>query len=149
MTTSAIAHPKIVSRDEWLVARKELLSREKELTRRRDALNAEHRRLPMLRIDKEYVFEGPGGKAGLLDLFEGRRQLIIYHFMFHRGRGEGCSFMAQHAPPRTSVRARQIPGSCVPHHWRRSSRLRRAWAGPCRGRHVQDRVVRHHDRYGD
>src|ERR687898_670816 len=74
--------PKVVSRDEWLAARKELLAREKELTRRRDELNAERRRLPMVRIEKEYVFEGPDGKATLLDLFDSRRQLIVYHFMF-------------------------------------------------------------------
>jgi predicted dithiol-disulfide oxidoreductase (DUF899 family) len=82
--------PRIASRDEWLVARKALLAKEKELTRQRDALNAERRILPMVEIDKDYVFEGPDGKASLLDLFEGRRQLIIYHFMFHRDRGEGC-----------------------------------------------------------
>jgi predicted dithiol-disulfide oxidoreductase (DUF899 family) len=81
MSTS-IAHPRIISRDEWLAARKELLTKEKELTRRRDALNAQHRRLPMVRIDKEYVFEGPDGKVSLLDLFDRRRQLIVYHFMF-------------------------------------------------------------------
>jgi predicted dithiol-disulfide oxidoreductase (DUF899 family) len=74
--------PPVVSRDEWLVARKELLAREKQLTRERDALNAERRRLPMIEIDKEYVFEGPEGKATLLDLFEGRGQLIIYHLMW-------------------------------------------------------------------
>ena len=81
---------RIVSRDEWLAACKALLVREKELTRPRDALNAERRMLPIVEIDKHYVFEGPGGKASLLNLFEGRRQLIIYHFMFHRHRGEGC-----------------------------------------------------------
>jgi predicted dithiol-disulfide oxidoreductase (DUF899 family) len=62
MSTS-IAHPRIVSRDEWLAARKELLTKEKELTRRRDALNAQRRRLPMVRIDKEYIFEGPDFKC--------------------------------------------------------------------------------------
>jgi predicted dithiol-disulfide oxidoreductase (DUF899 family) len=82
--------PQVVSRDEWLAARKELLAREKELTRQRDALNAERRRLPMVRIEKEYVFEGPDGKASLLDLFEGRRQLIVYHFMFSPEWDEGC-----------------------------------------------------------
>ena len=82
--------PQVVSRDEWLAARKELLAREKELTRQRDALNAERRRLPMVRIEKEYVFEGPDGKAGLVDLFEGRRQLIVYHFMFSPKWDEGC-----------------------------------------------------------
>lgn len=74
--------PNVVSREEWLAARKELLVKEKELTRARDALNAERRRLPMVRIDEDYVFEGPEGKAGLLDLFDDRRQLIVYHFMW-------------------------------------------------------------------
>ena len=83
--------PQVVSRDEWLVARKELLAREKELTRQRDALNAERRRLPMVKIDKDYVFEGPDGKASLLDLFDGRRQLIVRHFMFSPEWDEGCS----------------------------------------------------------
>ena len=82
--------PQVTSRDEWLRARKALLAKEKELTRRRDALNAERRRLPMVRIDKEYVFEGPDGKASLLDLFEGRRQLIVGHFMFDPRWDEGC-----------------------------------------------------------
>jgi predicted dithiol-disulfide oxidoreductase (DUF899 family) len=83
-------YPHIVSRDEWLVARKELLIKEKEATRARDRLNAERRRLPMVRIDKEYLFEGPGGKASLCDLFDGRRQLIVYHFMFDPSWEEGC-----------------------------------------------------------
>jgi predicted dithiol-disulfide oxidoreductase (DUF899 family) len=79
-----------VSRDEWLAARKDLLAREKELTRQRDAMSAERRRLPMVRIEKQYVFEGPDGKASLLDLFEGRRQLIVGHFMFDPSWEEGC-----------------------------------------------------------
>lgn len=74
--------PEIVSRDEWIAARQKLLVKEKELTRARDALNAERRRLPMVRIDKDYVFEGPEGKARLLDLFDGRQQLIVFHFMW-------------------------------------------------------------------
>ena len=82
--------PQVVSRDEWLVARKQLLAKEKELTRRRDALNAERRRLPMVKVDKEYVFEGPEGEVGLLDLFDGRRQLIVGHFMFDPRWEEGC-----------------------------------------------------------
>ncbi len=83
--------PAVVSRDEWLVARMELLDQEKELTRRRDALNAERRRLPMVEIETEYMFEGPDGAAGLLDLFEGRRQLIVVHFMFDPAWEDGCS----------------------------------------------------------
>jgi predicted dithiol-disulfide oxidoreductase (DUF899 family) len=90
MTEKTIELPKVVSRDEWLTARKELLKQEKELTRKRDALNAKRRRLPMVRIEKEYIFEGPNGKASLLDLFDGRRQLIIYHFMFDPSWDEGC-----------------------------------------------------------
>jgi predicted dithiol-disulfide oxidoreductase (DUF899 family) len=85
MTESQRNLPQVVSPDEWLAARKELLAKEKELTRARDALAAERRRLPMVRIEKEYVFEGPDGKATLLDLFDSRRQLIVYHFMFAPG----------------------------------------------------------------
>ncbi|MGH8728982.1 MAG: DUF899 domain-containing protein [Burkholderiales bacterium] len=89
--------PNVVSRAEWLAARKQHLSREKEFTRQRDALNAERRKLPMVKIEKDYVFEGQDGKVRLLDLFEGRRQLIVYHFMFDPGWDEGCpscSFVA-------------------------------------------------------
>jgi predicted dithiol-disulfide oxidoreductase (DUF899 family) len=82
--------PEVVSRDEWLVARKELLVREKEATWARDALNAQRRRLPMVEIEKDYVFEGTDGKASLLDLFAGRRQLIVDHFMFDPSWDEGC-----------------------------------------------------------
>lgn len=64
--------PEVVSREEWLAARKELLAREKELTRLRDRVNAERRRLPMVRVDKPYTFQGPDGPVGLLDLFAGR-----------------------------------------------------------------------------
>jgi predicted dithiol-disulfide oxidoreductase (DUF899 family) len=83
MTTRAqINLPQVVSQTEWEAAREELLAKEKEATRARDALAAERRRLPMVEIDKDYVFEGPEGEATLLHLFEGRRQLILYHFMF-------------------------------------------------------------------
>lgn len=85
-----MAHPRIVSRDQWRAARNELLGKEKELTRSRDALNAERRRLPMFPIEKSYVFDGPSGKVSLLDLFEGRRQLVLYHFMFGPDQDEGC-----------------------------------------------------------
>src|SRR3954467_13532037 len=81
-TTETIAHPPIASQDEWLAARKALLIREKEATRALDALSAARRRLPMVRIDKDYTFTDPNGEATLQDLFEGRRQLIVYHFMF-------------------------------------------------------------------
>ena len=74
--------PPIVSRAEWRVARDKLLVKEKEATRMRDALAAERRRLPMVRVDQPYIFEGESGEATLLDLFETRRQLVVYHFMF-------------------------------------------------------------------
>ena len=74
--------PKVVSCDEWIVARKELLADEKAMTRARDELSVKRRMLPMVRIEKDYVFRGPEGEASLLDLFGGRRQLIVRHFMF-------------------------------------------------------------------
>ncbi len=82
--------PPVVSQDEWQAARDELLAKEKEATRALDALAAERRRLPRVLIDKPYVFEGPNGEASLLDLFEGRRQLLIYHFMFGPNQDVGC-----------------------------------------------------------
>src|SRR3954453_9722618 len=82
--------PRIASRDEWQAARLELLQKEKEQTRQRDALNIERRNLPMVEIDKEYRFEGPKGSVQLIDLFEGRRQLIVFHFMFDPSWDEGC-----------------------------------------------------------
>jgi predicted dithiol-disulfide oxidoreductase (DUF899 family) len=85
-----MAYPEVVTRDEWLTARKRLLATEKEHTRSRDALNAERRRLPMVRIDKEYVFEGSEGTVTLADLFAGRRQLIVQHVMFDPGWDAAC-----------------------------------------------------------
>lgn len=82
MATSQVALPRVTSRDEWLKERKALLLEEKQLTRARDTLNAKRRRLPMVKIEKQYIFDGAKGKATLLDLFDGRRQLIVYHFMF-------------------------------------------------------------------
>ncbi len=82
--------PEVVSSEDWLAARKELLAKEKELTRARDRLNADRRRLPMVRMDKPYAFEGPDGTASLLDLFEGRPQLVMHHFMFGPDWDEAC-----------------------------------------------------------
>ncbi|GAA4094251.1 DUF899 domain-containing protein [Nonomuraea soli] len=83
--------PDVVTREEWLAARKKLLAKEKELTRTRDALNAERRRLPMVRVAKPYTFEGPDGTVSLLDLFEGRPQLVVHHFMFAPDWDAACS----------------------------------------------------------
>src|SRR6266542_4317672 len=82
--------PPVVSPTDWQAAREALLIEEKEATRARDELAAERRRLPMVRIDKDYAFDGPDGKTRLLDLFEGRRQLLLYHFMFGPNQGAGC-----------------------------------------------------------
>jgi predicted dithiol-disulfide oxidoreductase (DUF899 family) len=90
MATNDIPHPPIVSHDQWLAERKKLLAHEKELTRQYDRVNAQRRRLPMVRIEKDYVFDGPNGKRGLKDLFEDRRQLVIYHFMFDPSWENGC-----------------------------------------------------------
>jgi predicted dithiol-disulfide oxidoreductase (DUF899 family) len=90
MATNEIPHPPIVSHDQWLAERKKLLAHEKELTRQYDRVNAERRRLPMVRIEKDYVFDGPSGKRGLKDLFDDRRQFVIYHFMFDPSWENGC-----------------------------------------------------------
>ena len=90
---------RIVSRDEWLTARKAHLAKEKELTRLRDQLSAERRELPWVKVEKPYVFEGPQGKLTLADLFDGRSQLIVKHFMFGPDWEEGCvgcSFEVDH-----------------------------------------------------
>ena len=83
--------PEVVSRQEWLAARKTLLKQEKELTQARDRVNADRRRLLMVRMDKPYAFEGPDGTVSLLDLFEGRDQLVMHHFMFGPEWNEGCA----------------------------------------------------------
>jgi predicted dithiol-disulfide oxidoreductase (DUF899 family) len=91
--------PRIVSRDEWLAARKQHLNQEKELTRLRDQVSAERRNLPCVKVDKPYVFEGLNGSESLADLFGDRSQLIVYHFMFGPEWKEGCpscSFLADH-----------------------------------------------------
>ena len=85
-----VPSPKVVGQAEWLTQRKALLEEEKELTRHLDRVNAARRRLPMVKIEKTYAFEGSNGKATLLDLFAGRRQLIVYHFMFDPAWEKGC-----------------------------------------------------------
>jgi predicted dithiol-disulfide oxidoreductase (DUF899 family) len=94
-------HP-VVSREEWLGARKALLAKEKEFTRLRDELGRKRRELPWVRVDKTYVFEGARGKQTLAELFEGRSQLVVYHFMFNPAADEGCrhcSFWADNFNP--------------------------------------------------
>lgn len=90
MTPTTAAIPKVVSREEWRTARESLLAREKASTRELDALAAARRRLPMVRLKKEYTLTGPDGPVSLAELFEGRRQLIVYHFMFAPEWEAGC-----------------------------------------------------------
>src|SRR3981189_1392513 len=85
MSTNKMENPQIVSKDEWLAARENLLAKEKQLTRERDALTAERRRMPWLAVEKQYEFDGPRGKVSLLDMFEGRRQLIVSPPFFEPG----------------------------------------------------------------
>jgi predicted dithiol-disulfide oxidoreductase (DUF899 family) len=105
----------VVSEQEWNTKREALLVKEKELTRARDALAAERRRLPMVRVKKEYRFEGPAGEVGLLDVFDGRRQLIVYRFFLEPGMDianypedgcPGCSMFADNLPNLTHLNAR-------------------------------------------
>ncbi|MEL6138280.1 MAG: DUF899 domain-containing protein [Cyanobacteria bacterium J06626_23] len=91
MLKTTIAHPPITSREEWFEVRKQLLIQEKALTKHRDHVNAKRRRLPMVKLDKRYIFDGPDGKTSLLDLFAGYRQLIVYHFMFDPTWKQGCT----------------------------------------------------------
>src|SRR3954462_5116443 len=105
--------PPIVSSEEWEAARQQLLVKEKEVTRARDALAAERRRMPWLAVEKEYEFDGPEGKASLLDLFDGRRQLIVYRAFFEPGvfgwpehACRGCSIVADQVADLAHLNAR-------------------------------------------
>jgi predicted dithiol-disulfide oxidoreductase (DUF899 family) len=138
--------PQIASREEWLAARRELLEREKELTRRRDALNAQRRRLPMVAIEKPYVFRGADGEASLLDLFDGARQLIVGHFMFDPGWDDGCSSCSAGAQEMSAgllehLRARDtrlVLVSRAPIEKLLAYRARRGWTVPWFSSHGSD-----------
>jgi len=98
VTATETSH-EVVSKEQWLEARKALLAREKEFTRQRDELSRSRRELPWEKVEKKYVFEGPKGSQPLADLFDGRSQLLVYHFMLGPGWAEGCkgcSFLADH-----------------------------------------------------
>ena len=102
MQATISSNHKVVSQDEWLAARKAHLAEEKALTRQRDELAQKRRELPWVKVDKNYLFDGPDGKVSLADLFDGRSQLIVYHFMFDPAWSQGCkscSFVADHYNP--------------------------------------------------
>ncbi len=128
--------PEIVSPEEWLAARKALLAKEKAATRARDELNSERRRLPMVEVGKDYVFEGADGKVSLLDLFEGRRQLITYHFMFDPDWDAGCpscSFLVDAFPHPAHLNARAttlVAVSRAPQPKIAAYRARMGWTFP-------------------
>jgi predicted dithiol-disulfide oxidoreductase (DUF899 family) len=112
--------PQVVSAADWEAAHEKLLAKEKEATRARDALAAERRRQPMVRFDKGYAFDGPRGKASLLDMFEGRRQLIVYHFMFGPGAPgwpdagcDGCSMFVDQVGHPAHLHARDTSFALV------------------------------------
>jgi predicted dithiol-disulfide oxidoreductase (DUF899 family) len=118
--TPILPLPKVVSLAQWQAAHKKLLAKEKAATRARDALAAERRRQPVVKIDKPYVFEGLKGKTTLVDLFEGRRQLIVYHFMFAPGVDgwpkagcPGCSFFADQISNLAHLHARDTSFALV------------------------------------
>jgi predicted dithiol-disulfide oxidoreductase (DUF899 family) len=90
MSQSTVEHPKVVSQAEWIAARKELLAKEKNLTRQRDALAEERSKLPWVKVDKNYAFDTVSGKKTLADLFGGKSQLVIYHFMLGPDWEQGC-----------------------------------------------------------
>ena len=134
--------PQVVSRSEWLAARRALLTKEKESTRQRDALSAERRKLPMVRVEKEYVFDGPNGRTNLRDLFGNHPQLLIYHFMFDPSWDEGCkscSFFADNFPGSLSHFAARNTAFAVISRAPspRSMHSRSAWVGPSPGSHRQ------------
>ncbi|MBB1520366.1 DUF899 domain-containing protein [Aquipseudomonas guryensis] len=102
-------YPKIASREQWLAARLALLEQEKALTHQRDTLNAARRQLPMVEVTAGYRFNGPDGEVPLHELFAGQRQLIVYHFMYHRDKGEGCpgcSFLVDNIGHQAHLQAR-------------------------------------------
>jgi predicted dithiol-disulfide oxidoreductase (DUF899 family) len=98
-TFAGVKEHKVVPQKEWLAARKRLLLKEKKFSKARDQMNRERRALPWVKVEKEYVFDSPEGKVTLAELFDGKSQLVTYHFMFGPGWGDGCphcSFWADH-----------------------------------------------------
>jgi predicted dithiol-disulfide oxidoreductase (DUF899 family) len=117
MKTNSFENPLVVSSEKWLAARRELLREEKEFTKLRDRLSARRRELPWVKVDKDYTFESPSGRVSLADLFEGRSQLVVYHFMLGPGWGEGCkscSYVVDHlAPAVVHLHARDVAFAAI------------------------------------
>jgi predicted dithiol-disulfide oxidoreductase (DUF899 family) len=119
MKNQTSKNPNIVSPEKWLAARRELLREEKELTQLRDRLAARRRELPWVKVEKAYSFESPSGRVSLAELFEGRSQLVVYHFMFGHGWEEGCkscSYVSDHlAPAVVHLQARDVAFAAISH----------------------------------
>ncbi len=119
MKTNSLENPTVVSPEKWLAARRELLREEKEFTQLQDKINARRRALPWVKIEKPYTFESLGSRVSLADLFDGRSQLIIQHFMFGAGWEEGCkacSFMTDHFnPTAVHLAARDVSFAAISH----------------------------------
>jgi predicted dithiol-disulfide oxidoreductase (DUF899 family) len=144
MSVDDCAAPKVVTRDEWEKARKDLLQKEKAFTKEYDRLSAERRRLPAVKIEKDYLFEGQKGKRSLKDLFDGRKQLIVYHFMFDPenppGKGapysegcDGCSFATDNFPHLSHLNARDTTLTLIsraPYRKIRPFKERMGWTVP-------------------
>jgi predicted dithiol-disulfide oxidoreductase (DUF899 family) len=136
--------PEIVSAEEWEAAHEKLQAKEKEATRAQDALAADRRRQPMVRVEKDYELDGPEGKVRLLDLFEGRRQLIVYHFMFGPNQDvgcDGCSFFADQVPHLAHLHARETSFALVsraPLAKLESYKQRMGWQIPWYSSHESD-----------
>jgi predicted dithiol-disulfide oxidoreductase (DUF899 family) len=133
--------PQVVSAEEWTAAHQALLAKEKRATRTRDALAAERRRLPMVSFDSDYVFEGRDGNTGLLEMFEGRRQLMVYHFMLEPGAPgwpdagcDGCSMFVDNLGHPAHLNTRDTTMALVSRaRSTRSSATASVWAGECPG----------------
>ncbi len=136
--------PDVVSPDEWFAARRELLAKEKELTRARDLLNAARRRLPMVRIDKQYIFDGPDGPASLVDLFEGRQQLVMHHFMFGPDWDQPCPSCSSAADGIGNLRQLHVRNTTLvaishsPYEKLAAVRERMGWTFPWYSSHSSD-----------
>lgn len=119
MKTNPFENPTVVSPENWLAARRELLREEKEFTRARERLAARRRELPWVKVDKAYTFGSPAGPVTLADLFEGRSQLVVYHFMFGPGWDEGCkscSYVSDHLDAAAvHLKARDVTFAAISH----------------------------------
>ncbi|HYC72039.1 MAG TPA: DUF899 domain-containing protein [Opitutaceae bacterium] len=145
MKTAALRPPKVVPRDRWLIARRELLQEEKKFTRQRERLTARRQRLPWVRLEKDYAFAGPGGRASLGELFGDKHQLVVYHFMLGPGWAEGCkhcSFVVDHVDGMLPHLAAKDVAFCAISHapWPeiRSFRKRMGWKFPWFSAHGSD-----------